>query len=47
MKKGVVMVVGGAILAFFGGLFFGLFSWSLIIVGVILTVFGGIKLVRS
>ena len=45
--KGLAMIGGGVILAFIGGIFFEFFNWSLIIVGIILTVFGGIKLVRS
>jgi len=47
MKMGLAMVIWGGILSLVGGLFFGFFTWPLIIVGIILVIFGGIRMVRK
>jgi len=47
MKMGVAMVIFGGILSLVGWFLFGIFTWPLIIVGIILVIFGGIRMVRK
>jgi len=47
MKMGLAMVIWGVILSLVGGLFFGFFTWPLIIIGIILVICGGVRLVNK